>query len=117
MAAVHDTPEGVVAAAIPAKFGLACKNHLSAGGPKYVVSTRETLGSRGQMWGVVYDWPKVVRHNKDWATFPYWKSWGPKLVFHHVENETGRGGVCFANIPFGRGGVFAVGFSMLRHAG
>ena len=26
--------QGVVAAAIPARFGLACKNHLSAGGPK-----------------------------------------------------------------------------------
>ena len=63
------------------------------------------------MWGVVYDWPKVVRHNKDWATFSYWKSWGPKLLFHHVVNQTGRGGVCFANISLGRGGVFAVGFS------
>ena len=37
--------------------------------PNMRFSTGTTWGNRGQMWGVVHDGPKVVRRNKDWATF------------------------------------------------
>ena len=68
-ATAHERARGVVAAAFPARCDLSCRNCLSAGGPKYEVLYRDSMGSRGQMWGVVHDGPKVVRHNKDWATF------------------------------------------------
>ena len=40
----HERARGVVAAAFSVRFDLSCRNCLSAGGPKYEVFYRDSMG-------------------------------------------------------------------------